>query len=72
VTENDEEVEQDFPGKGSIYEDGRLDGQMFIDTSPSFQRLTNDVARLFYAEGIPNDFARVLQCLKNCFGFDKI
>jgi hypothetical protein len=71
VMENNEEA-QDFPGEASIYEDGRLDGQIFIDTSPSFQRLVNDVARVFYAEELPHDFSRVLQRLKNRFKFNEI
>jgi hypothetical protein len=50
VTENEEEEEQDFSGQGSIYKDGRLDSQIFINTSPAFQRLANNVARVFYAE----------------------
>ncbi len=33
MTENEEKEEKDFPGEGSIYEEGRLDGQIFINTS---------------------------------------
>jgi hypothetical protein len=72
ATENEDAEVQDFPGEVSIYEDGRLDGQIFIDTSPAFQRLANDVVRIFYTEEMPHNFARVLQCLKNRFGFNKI
>ncbi len=72
MTENEDEEVQDFPGEASIYEDGCLDGQIFIDTSPAFQRLANNVTRVFYAEEMPHDFARVLQRLMNRFGFNKI
>ncbi len=72
MTENEKEEEPDFPSEGSIYEDGRLDGQIFIDTSPTLQRLANVVAHVFYAEEMPDDFARVLQRLKNHFGFNEI
>jgi hypothetical protein len=72
VTENKDEEAQDFPGEASIYEDGRLDGHLFIDTSSAFQRLANNIARVFYAEEMPHDFARVLQHLKNRFGFNEI
>ncbi len=71
MTENEEKEEKDFPGEGSIYEEGRLDGQIFINTSSAFQRLANNVARVFYAEAMPDDFARVLQRLKNRFGFNE-
>jgi hypothetical protein len=70
--ENKDEEVQDFPGEASIYEDERLDGQLFIDTSPAFQRRANNIARVFYAEEMPHDFARVLQRLKNRFGFNEI
>jgi hypothetical protein len=72
VTQNEDEEAQDFPGEASVYENGRLDGPLFIDTSPAFQRLANDVARVFYAEEMPHNFARVLQHLKNRFGFNEI
>ncbi len=72
VTENEDEEAQDFPGEASIYEDGRLDGQLHIDTSSAFQRLANNVVRVFYSEEMPHDFARVLQRLKNRFGFNEI
>ncbi len=72
VTKNEDKEAQDFSGEASIYEDGHLDGQLFIDTSPAFQRLANDVARIFYAEEMPHDYARVLQRLKNRFGFNEI
>ncbi len=72
MTENEDEEVQNFPGEASIYVDGCLDGQILIDTSPAFQRLANDVAPVFYAEELPHDFARVLHCLKNHFGFNEI
>ncbi len=72
MTENTEAEEPDCLGGGSINEDGCLDSQIFIDTNSTFQRLANNVARIFYAEEIPDNFARVLQRLKNGFRFNKI
>ncbi len=72
MTESEEMVDQDFPGKGSIDEDGWLDGQMFIDRSRASQRLANNVARNFYAYLMPNNCARMLQRLKNNIEFDEI
>ncbi len=72
VTENEDDEAQDFPGEASINKNGCLDGQLFIDTSPAFQRLANDVAHVFYAKEMLHDFARVLQRLKNSFGFNEI
>ena len=72
VMENKDAELQDFPGEASIYKDWLLDGKFFIDTSPAFQRLANNVTRVFYAKEMPHNFARVLQRLKNRFGFNEI
>jgi hypothetical protein len=72
MTENNDEEAQDFHGKASVYENGHLDIKLFIDTSPAFQRLANNVVRIFNAKVLPHNFAGVLQHLRNCFGYNGI
>ncbi len=66
---NDDEKWEELPGDDNLYKVECMQVQIFYNYSPSFQRLADETARVFYAEELPDDFHEVLQCLKARFGF---
>jgi hypothetical protein len=63
---------EELPGDDNLYKGRCLQNQIFYNYSPSFQRLADDAAWVFYAEKLLDDFYKVLQRLKACIDFEDV